>query len=417
MAMIKCSECGKDISDKAVACVNCGAPIQLQPTSDYTTIPEVSPSPPQSPTYPQQPAQYSSPPPQSSAYSQQPAQYSSPPQQTMLTLCPYCKKWSNYTPCEHCGTPIIQTVQQAHKKKQLYRRPWFWIIVIFVGFGIIGALASSGDDTPNEPQPSPVVEATPEPTLEPIPEPTPETTPPLEDTTSVEEDLSNLQKALNFTLGVADGLYVRPSGIFDDDSGEYAGLVGTLTAYRFNAFLSDEATQTYRTFYYALYWRDAYIAEFGEDEFIDEAERQIAELISESEMQSISDSLDQIEVIREEVAALDEQEFKDSAQTISYDNLIRRPDDYEGEIIKVTVRITQIFDKGGLLGALYEKGFAGTQSGNEWIIIYELPEGASRILEGDTVTFYGVYDGVRERQRAIGGASVHIPHMTASYHS
>lgn len=27
MAMIKCSECGKDISDKAAACINCGAPI------------------------------------------------------------------------------------------------------------------------------------------------------------------------------------------------------------------------------------------------------------------------------------------------------------------------------------------------------------------------------------------------------
>lgn len=27
MAMIKCSECGKDISDKAAACIGCGAPI------------------------------------------------------------------------------------------------------------------------------------------------------------------------------------------------------------------------------------------------------------------------------------------------------------------------------------------------------------------------------------------------------
>jgi hypothetical protein len=27
MALIKCSECGKDVSDKATACPNCGAPI------------------------------------------------------------------------------------------------------------------------------------------------------------------------------------------------------------------------------------------------------------------------------------------------------------------------------------------------------------------------------------------------------
>ena len=76
-----------------------------------------------------------------------------------------------------------------------------------------------------------------------------------------------------------------------------------------------------------------------------------------------------------------------------------------------------IFDRGGILGALYEKGFAGTQNGNEWIVEYDLPEGSARILEGDTVTFYGIYNGVRERQRAIGGARVHIPHITASFHS
>ena len=326
MAMIKCSECGKDISDKAVACVNCGA-------------------------------------------------------------------------------PCSQTVQHTQKKKQIYKRPWFWIIIIVIGIVIIGALASNSDDTSDVPHPSPFVEDVVEPT------------PPLDDTTSDEDDLSNLQKALNFTIGIVDGLYERPSSIFNDDSGEYAGLSGTLTAYRINAFLSDEATQTYRTFYYALYWRDAYIDEFGEDEYIDEAERQIAEIISVSEMQRITESMAQMEVIREEAAALDEQGFKDSAQTISYDNLIRRPNDYDGEIIKITVRITQIFDRGGVLGGLYEKGFAGTQGGNEWIIIYELPEGASRIIEGDTITFYGVYNGVRERQRAIDGVRVHIPHMTASYHS
>lgn len=27
MTMIKCSECGKDVSDKATTCISCGAPI------------------------------------------------------------------------------------------------------------------------------------------------------------------------------------------------------------------------------------------------------------------------------------------------------------------------------------------------------------------------------------------------------
>lgn len=31
MALINCSECGKQVSDKAVACPNCGAPISVEP--------------------------------------------------------------------------------------------------------------------------------------------------------------------------------------------------------------------------------------------------------------------------------------------------------------------------------------------------------------------------------------------------
>ena len=34
MALINCPECGKEISDKAVACPNCGNPINLQPQQE-----------------------------------------------------------------------------------------------------------------------------------------------------------------------------------------------------------------------------------------------------------------------------------------------------------------------------------------------------------------------------------------------
>lgn len=38
MSMIKCSECGKDISDKAAACVGCGAPIFVDGESQSDTL-------------------------------------------------------------------------------------------------------------------------------------------------------------------------------------------------------------------------------------------------------------------------------------------------------------------------------------------------------------------------------------------
>lgn len=30
MALIKCAECGKEVSDKAAACPNCGAPVHIR---------------------------------------------------------------------------------------------------------------------------------------------------------------------------------------------------------------------------------------------------------------------------------------------------------------------------------------------------------------------------------------------------
>jgi hypothetical protein len=37
MALIKCAECGREISDKAAACPNCGAPVQAAPAAGTTT--------------------------------------------------------------------------------------------------------------------------------------------------------------------------------------------------------------------------------------------------------------------------------------------------------------------------------------------------------------------------------------------
>ena len=36
MALIKCPECGKDISDKSPACIHCGYPLDLMAKSSST---------------------------------------------------------------------------------------------------------------------------------------------------------------------------------------------------------------------------------------------------------------------------------------------------------------------------------------------------------------------------------------------
>lgn len=42
MALIKCSECGKEISDKAKMCVNCGNPIQPLDDDYYDIVDKVN---------------------------------------------------------------------------------------------------------------------------------------------------------------------------------------------------------------------------------------------------------------------------------------------------------------------------------------------------------------------------------------
>ncbi len=41
MALIKCSECGREISDKAAACPFCGCPVHLINNNSYTVVLEV----------------------------------------------------------------------------------------------------------------------------------------------------------------------------------------------------------------------------------------------------------------------------------------------------------------------------------------------------------------------------------------
>ncbi len=38
MALIVCTECGKDVSEKAVSCPNCGAPISTLSSAPHTVI-------------------------------------------------------------------------------------------------------------------------------------------------------------------------------------------------------------------------------------------------------------------------------------------------------------------------------------------------------------------------------------------
>jgi hypothetical protein len=139
MAMIKCSECEKDISDKSVACVNCGAPVVPQ-TPQATT-----------PNYDYSQQQYQQP--YQQQY-QQPTQYQQPYQ---------------YTP-------------KPPKKKS---KAWIFIVGGVVLFIILIAIAASGGNNGGRSQVS--VSPTPLPVTGGAVTPIPETVPEVTATTPSEE--------------------------------------------------------------------------------------------------------------------------------------------------------------------------------------------------------------------------------------
>lgn len=61
-----------------------------------------------------------------------------------LTNCPVCgaEMAANAKSCPQCG---------ARNKKPIYKKWWFWVIIVFVVFGIIGAAGGSKSDSTNAP--------------------------------------------------------------------------------------------------------------------------------------------------------------------------------------------------------------------------------------------------------------------------
>ncbi len=87
-----------------------------------------------------------------------------------------------------------------------------------------------------------------------------------------------------------------------------------------------------------------------------------------------------------------EQEFKDSCETPSYDDLIRYPSKYESIKIKIKVKVTKIENE-TLLGFKYGETIWGTYQGSKIIITDDRDVKEPAFRNGDVVTVYGYGNG------------------------
>lgn len=105
---------------------------------------------------------------------------------------------------------------------------------------------------------------------------------------------------------------------------------------------------------------------------------------------------------------LSPDEYKAQCQDVDYNEIMRNPDQYKGQKFKITVQIFSASSKWST--GTYYKAYTDDGSGSYfdkmvWIFDKrdENADGYTKILEGDTVTFYGEFNGLQETKNALNG--------------
>ena len=101
--------------------------------------------------------------------------------------------------------------------------------------------------------------------------------------------------------------------------------------------------------------------------------------------------------------------------TVSYDDVARNPDNYDGEKVMFSGTVIQVSEDALDLFSTNSVDFRVETTDGIWYVSYNRPEGESRILEGDYITCYGECDGVTTYISVLGG-NVTVPKLIMKYH-
>lgn len=108
------------------------------------------------------------------------------------------------------------------------------------------------------------------------------------------------------------------------------------------------------------------------------------------------------------------EQFKGSCESPSYDDVARNPDDWKGKKVTFRGKVIQVMQDGDD----YTLRVNVTEQRYYWsdtiLVSYSASDGASRILEDDIVTLYGVMKGMYSYTSVLG-ATITVPLMLATY--
>ena len=129
---------------------------------------------------------------------------------------------------------------------------------------------------------------------------------------------------------------------------------------------------------------------------------------------STAKSLSKYLTVTEDVANMNgdisEKDYKDLCEHLDYEDILREPDAYDGKYCIVDGTVDQIIE--GWFGSFTI--FVVDEDGNKWGCTYSYDEGESRVLEGDNVTMYGKCQGTSNTETVLG-EQVTLPHVDAKY--
>ncbi len=134
---------------------------------------------------------------------------------------------------------------------------------------------------------------------------------------------------------------------------------------------------------------------------------------SSLEQESSSENLADYNLVTAEVADhnnISEEDYKALCETVSYNDVLRNPDSFDGKYIKVSGTVDQIIE--GFLDSvtIYVKD----SSGNKWDCYYYYNDGESHVLEGDYITVHGKCDGTSTSTTVLG-KQVTLPSISGEY--
>ncbi len=275
--------------------------------------------------------------------------------------CPKCGTEFTTKYCPNCG---------GKGKKPIYKRVWFWVLVILLVFIIAGAIGSGGSETEKGTavQESAVAEQTTD---------NGENDSKKESAEEPEEDIPEEPKVVSISAeylgGTEEGtvlgenkddFYVKAT--FDDGSEDY---VSDWT------IVNEKALQAGKTTTVTIKYEGVSCK------------------------------------VQVKCTTMSEEAYKAQCQEIEYKDLARNPDDYTGEFLKISGEVIQVLEDGDELTL---RVATADYYDDIFLVSYSYKDGESRILEDDQVTLWGMYYGTYTYESTLGG-NITVPCLLAEY--